>query len=325
MERVWTEKEPLVPEWYDHKEEKKEQADGTPKLSMKLLYGMIQELKQCSERLNARLDEFEHYMIEVQATRAQLEADAARTIARAKAAAARHDRVAFADAALSAHAHEHGQAFNVEIPPMSASPDTADAPSYELAETVADMASTPVPEEAISQMDEEVPAADEPAVAAAIAIVNDDIAPTASAEIVSFDSAEVEEPAMHSQAQTDNDVLVFDIDAIPLHAKPSKLESQPSYLMSLAQEVMGFTSSETEAEDGLDPGEGANPFDPDSFAAVSLASAEAEAAPAAALPAAVQPSTSAAMSSPFFTPRSQRHPSSKKTFLSLFGFRTRIS
>ncbi|PWW07489.1 hypothetical protein DFQ01_102386 [Paenibacillus cellulosilyticus] len=343
MERAWTEKEPLVPEWYDHKEDKKEQADGMPKLSMKLLYGMIQELKQSSEQLSARLDDFEHYMIEVQAARAQLEADAARTIARAKALAAYHERVAFAEAAAA-------------VPGMAAAPPTSAVPSsdfedeettvMELAEAVVEHPTAAAEEKVVEHP---TAAAEEKVVVTAnmtavtanvphaeveVESVGSMIEPEPSAalsaeehaallntvtEIFNHSSTAVE-PIADNNSQAAEERIV--IEAIPLHAKPGKLESQPSYLMSLAQEVLGFTSSDEDVEDGLDPGEGANPFDPDSFAAHSMEIAEAQAAPAAALPA---QHSAAAMSSPFFTPRSQRHQSSKKTFLSLFGFRTRIS
>lgn len=323
MERVWTEKEPLVPEWYDHKEDKKDQADGMPKLSMKLLYGMIQELKQCSERLNARLDDFEHYMIEVQATRAQLEADAARTLARAKAVAARHDSITFPEMASAIHGHGQAVDADAETPPMHEAPHNTTVHVDQSIKTGAAEEHPPALE-ANLMLDQDAACADESAVAAAIAIADETIAAVDSTEIVSLHSSEVEELTELSLMQTDDATSAINIDAIPLHTKPSKLESQPGYLMSLAQEVMGFTSPESDAEDGIDPGEGANPFDPDSFAVHHLETAEAQAAPAAALPAASH-NTAAAMTSPFFAPRSQRHQTSKKTFLSLFGFRTRIS
>jgi hypothetical protein len=282
MERVWTEKEPLVPEWSDHKEDKKEQTDGMPKLSLKLLYGMIQELKQSSEQLNARLDEFEHYMIEVQAARAQLEADAARTIARAKALAALHDRAALAEAAAA-----------VQRSPV----DLAAAAVHSSKEDCADIAAI----EAVEPPAEE----------------HSDLMNTVAAII--NHSPTVVEPIVDNSSQAAEETQA--IEAIPLHAKPGKPESQPAYLMTLAQEVLGITSDE-DGDDGLDREEGANPFDPDSFAAHSVEAAEAQAVPTAALPA---QHSAAAMTSPFFMPRSQRHQSSKKTFLSLFGFRTRIS
>lgn len=329
MERAWTEKEPLVPEWSDYKEDKKEQADGMPKLSLKLLYGMIQELKQTSDRLNARLDDFEHYMIEVQAARAQLEADAARTIARAKALAAFHERAAFAEASAAAT--------GVAIPTVSSVSTASTGQSSE-----SEDAALNVMMESVEQADEHTSATfeavEEESVAAdTLAVITSALDTASESTVILIDSepvaaanlAEEHIAAIHEDESVsvttvdellnvDNSVM---IDAIPMLMKPGKLESQPGYLMSLAQEVMGFSSPEAEAEDGLDPGEGANPFDPDSFAA--LETAEAQAASAAALPA--SHGSAATLTSPFFTPRSQRHPSSKKTILSLFGFRTRIS
>ncbi|MBD3920178.1 hypothetical protein H8B09_15540 [Paenibacillus sp. PR3] len=325
MERVWTEKEPLVPEWYDHKDDKRDQADGMPKLTMKLLYGMIQELKQCSDRLSARLDDFEHYMIEVQATRAQLEADAARTIARTKVAASLHDRSAFAEAAMTAP----GQAAVAVASPMHMHnpADTSDIPDDESTETFTAMEDEPLTTAVEPETEESVSLIDMSDAASIEAAIDDLAASIDAVEVISHNS-DIEELAAATITNEQEEAVAIDtidvIDLIPLHAKPSKLESQPSYLMSLAQEVLGFTNPD-DAEEGLDPGEGANPFDPDSFAAHSMDTAEAQAASASSLPAAVQHSTSSAMTSPFFTPRSQRHPSSKKTFLSLFGFRTRIS
>jgi len=325
MERVWTEKEPLVPEWYDHKDEKKDQGDGMPKLTMKLLYGMILELQQRSDRLSARLDEFEHYMIEVQATRAQLEADAARTIARAKAAASLQDRSAFADAAMTAP----GQAAAAAASPMQLHKpvDTNYNADEELIKTITAIENEPLTAAAKPEMNEADPLVDTPNTAAIDASIDASID-------VSIDAAEVVSHNANSETLFDmnrtNDQeepaasdAIDVVDLIPLHTKPSKLESQPSYLMSLAQEVLGFTTPD-EAEEGLDPGEGANPFDPDNFAAHSIDTAEGQAAPASSLPV-VQHGSPSGVSSPFFTPRSQRHQASKKTFLSLFGFRTRIS
>lgn len=331
MERVWTEKEPLVPEWYDHKDDKKDQADGMPKLSMKLLYGMIQELKQCSDRLSARLDEFEHYMIEVQASRAQLEADAARTIARAKAVASLHDRSVFAEVAITA---------SRQTDPTFASPmhlhkqqaDASDNPTHESVETMTAVANEPlmaVAAEPEHEMNDEIFPLVAMSDALAIEAVIDELTATDTVDTVEAIShtSTFEEPAVVNITNAQDEAVHIDIidavDLIPLHTKPSKLESQPSYLMSLAQEVLGFTSAD-DAEDGLDPGEGANPFDPDSFAAHSMDTAEAQAAPASSLPV-TQHVAPSGVTSPFFTPRSQRHQTTKKTFLSLFGFRTRIS
>ncbi len=331
MEREGTEKEPVVSEWPYEKDMKKDQmiAEQPPKLSLKLLHGMIQELQQYNERIAARLDEFEIYLIQVQAARAQLEASAASTIAKAKAVAVMHEQSVARDA--NAEATE-------EAAERMARPNTVDADAREAGHTMADAmvsadhsatsADTVMAPDLEDAMDE---AMDERPVPA----------PAFSAD--SVDTADVA-PEMSNAA--DRSAAVDIIEAVPgdwaiiaaeqlntvqmgVAMKPANRESGSNDLMTLAMEVLGFTSDaydEDSSEDGIDPGEGVNPFDPDSFAGGSSAYAYAAADASPELRAQAQTSSpSSNLSSPFFMPRSQRHQAGKKKFLSLFGFRTRIS
>ncbi|MWC29061.1 hypothetical protein [Paenibacillus sp. MMS18-CY102] len=341
VEHVRTEKEPGVPEWTSREEDKREHADLPPKLTMKLLYGMIQEVQQHNERIAARLDEFEHYLLEVQAARAQLEASAAKTIAKAKALAALSEAAASADATL---AHAQLSAVNDEatnalrqLGPVSddATPAMAQlgAVSGEANPAMAQLGAvndetTPAPAQLGAVSGEANPAMVQ------LGAVNDETTP-ASAQLGAV--SDEANPAMAQLGPASDEAAIAlglvplganSADAMPsaviLHGKAGARASQPESLMSLAMEVLGFPNDDhsyDSSEDGLDPGEGANPFDTESFLVIEAA-ATSEAAPRAF---AQDNANAATKSMPFFTPRSQRHPAPKKSFLNLLGFRTRIS
>ncbi|GFN31070.1 hypothetical protein [Paenibacillus xylaniclasticus] len=298
LEREWTEKEPVMSEWTHQNETKKEplNADQPPKLSMKLLYGMIQELKQYSERLSARLDEFEVYLIQVQAARAQLEANAASTIAKTK---------------LSETIVQSSQDAKAAAAPNAASDQE------QLAAASEGNSSSQVTAESVDAVD----AVD--AVAVERAYPQPD-----SSSVEPTASFAADEPVERQEVASPVPIIPAVIEAAPGtevqpsgSIKPISHETGSADLMTLAMEVMGLMDDEDDDEDGLDPGEGVNPFNPDRYVSSSLANAAADARPERF---ANTSSLGSDLSSPFFTPRSQRH-QGKKKFLNLFGFRTRIS
>ncbi|EFM11689.1 hypothetical protein PaecuDRAFT_1295 [Paenibacillus curdlanolyticus YK9] len=359
VEHAGTEKEPGVPEWTSRDEEKREHADQPPKLTMKLLYGMIQEVQQYNERIATRLDEFEHYLLEVQAARAQLEASAARTIAKAKAIAALSEAAASADAAIVDAAIAQQQAIGAvgadsaaALQPISAEGvDTAIAQQQAI--SADDVDATIVQQQAISSDSTNSTAdlqpinADNANSATAQQFVSSGSADSATAQhqpissdgmdsttalmMISVDS---KDPAMASSLQSTSSESAITENIAPneedlqaqviLHGKAGARRAQPESLMSLAMEVLGFPNDDhgyDSSEDGLDPGEGTNPFDNDSFLTLEAAAAS-ETQPRSHTP---EHTNAAALSMPFYTPRSQRHPAPKKSFLNLLGFRTRIS
>lgn|GEM_PF-1149582 len=353
MEREWTEKEPVVSESPYGKEAKKDQdnAEQPPKLTMKLLYGMIQELQQYSERIAARIEEFEVYLIQVQAARAQLEASAASTIARTKAAEAamrerpdaQNDAVTMREEMTeSAFVMEDADETGIEV---AAGGTLASSETLVSAERLAAAALN-------AALSEQVQAIAASLVGGGSAPVTVAAADDGGADTEAEPAAETVVSASSIDGMTDGPSAPFidriaddlsasaslnmdgigielaDADEVPVYMRPAGRENGSDDLMTLAMEVLGFpygAQDEGIDEDDLDPGEGVNPFDPDGFALGSADAYDFATAGASSEPRAQTSSPGSGLTSPFFMPRSQRHQGAKKKFLNLFGFRTRIS